>query len=305
MGLLNNIIDGASQSVQTVQELITQPKIDLNQPINHIGRKMDGLYELEDTNVVDLVNITKKFKTSKGDFTLFDNLNFSIPDFKGQGQFISIMGQSGSGKSQLLNLISGLSTPTSGDVNVFGEKLKHNHSIPMVFQQYSSFSWLNVIDNVSLPLKLKGVNKKDRYEKAMEIIKVVGLDGKEYQWTNSLSGGQQQRVAIARGLIASSQIILLDEATSALDIKMKRELQDTMLKIFYSSEIDPTFISVTHNIDEAVYLSNRVYIFAANPCRVHSVIDIDFGEKRTPEIRKSLKYVQYIQQIEEIMDSIN
>lgn len=115
----------------------------------------------------------------------------------------------------------------------------------------------------------------------------------------------QQRVAIARSLVYSSQIILLDEATSALYIKTKRELQDTMLNIFYNSKIDPTFISVTHNIDEAVYLSNRIYILQANPCKVHSIIDIDFGGKRNPEIRKSKKYVDYIQQIESIMDSLS
>lgn len=261
-------------------------------------------YDTEDTNIIDLINVTKKFKTDKGVFTLFDNLNFSIPDFKHQGQFISIMGQSGSGKSQLLNLISGLEHPTSGEVKIFGKQQKPNDAIPMVFQQYSSYPWLNVIDNVALPLKLRGVGKKERYEKAMEMIKTVGLEGKEYQWTNNLSGGQRQRVAIARCLTYSSQIILFDEASSALDIKTKREFQDTLLKIYYNSSVDPTILNVTHNIDEAVYLSNRVYIMQANPCKVHSVVDIDFGEKRTPEIRKTQKFSNYVQQIESIMDSI-
>lgn len=261
-------------------------------------------YECEDTNVIDLVNVTKTFKTDKGNFTLFDKLNFSIPDFKSQGQFISIMGASGSGKSQLLKLFSGLEHPTSGEIKIFGQKQKQNDSIPMVFQQYSSFPWLTVIDNVALPLKLRGVGRKERYERAMEIIKIVGLEGQENKWTSNLSGGQQQRVAIARSLVFSSQIILFDEASSALDIKTKREFQETLLKIYYASTVDPTIISVTHNVDEAVYLSNRIYIMQANPCRVHSVVDIDYGCQRTPEIRKSALYTQNVQKIESIMDSI-
>lgn len=300
--LLNNILGGA---VQTLQQTITQPPVDLSVPLNHVGRKMDGIYELEDTNVIDLINVTKKFKTDKGYFTLFDNLNFSIPDFKGHGQFISIMGQSGSGKSQLLNLISGLSNPTTGSVNVFGEPLKPKHSIPMVFQQYSSFNWLNVIDNVSLPLQLKGVGKKERYEKAMEIIKIVGLEGKEYQWTNSLSGGQQQRVAIARGLIASSQIILFDEISSGLDIATKNEIQDLILNIFYGSNLDPTFINVTHDINMAVYLSNRIYIMKRNPCEVVKTIDIDFKCVRDKNILDLPSYREHVKEIEMFMNNFN
>jgi NitT/TauT family transport system ATP-binding protein len=301
MGLFNKI---ATQLESTLMNPVAQT-VDLNEPLNHVSRKVDGIYEYNDIPVIELIDVTKKFKTGKGEFTLFENLNFTIPDFKNEGQFISILGQSGAGKSQLLKIFSGLEQPSSGNVKLFGKPQKTNDSIPMVFQQYSSFTWLNVIDNISLPLKLNGIHKKERYERAMEIIKIVGLQGHEYKWTSKLSGGQQQRVAIARSLVYSSQIILLDEATSALDIKTKRELQDTMLNIFYNAKIDPTFISVTHNIDEAVYLSNRIYILQANPCKVHSIIDIDFGGKRNPEIRKSKKYVDYIQQIESIMDSLS
>lgn len=296
MSVFSNIIDEASK-------LVTQKPIDTSIPLNNI-RRMDGFREVEDVNVIDLINVTKKFKTDKGEFTLFDNLNFSIPDFTHSGQFISIMGQSGSGKSQLLKIFSGLEHPTSGEVKIFGEKQKPNDSIPMIFQQYSSYPWMTVIENIELPLKLKGVGAKERRELAMDMIKTVGLSGHENKWTSKLSGGQQQRVAIARGLISSSQIILLDEATSALDIKMKRELQDTILNIFYNSKVDCTVINVTHNVDEAIYLSNRIYIMQANPCKVHSIIDIELGEKRDVNTRKTPKFTQYVQQIESIMDSI-
>lgn len=300
MSVFKKLLD---DTTKIIQESVVQQPIDLSVPLNNIKR-IDGLYEVEDANVIDLINVTKKFKTDKGEFTLFDNLNFSIPDFTRSGQFISIMGQSGSGKSQLLKMFSGLEHPTTGEVKLFGQPQKPNDSIPMIFQQYSSYPWLTVVENIELPLKLKGVGAKERRELAMDIIKTVGLLGHENKWTSKLSGGQQQRVAIARGLISSSQIILLDEATSALDIKMKRELQDTMLNIFYNSKVDATFISVTHNIDEAVYLSNRIYIMQSNPCKVHTIIDVDFPGNRTPEIRKTAKYVQYVQQIESIMDSM-
>lgn len=302
--MLGKATETVGNVVNTVTEQLTISPVDTTQPLNNIGRKMDGSYECEETNVIDLVNVTKKFKTDKGEFTLFENLNFSIPDFKGEGQFISIMGPSGGGKSQLLKLFSGLERPTSGEVKIFGKPQKPNDSIPMVFQQYSSYPWMSVVENIELPLKLKGVGSKERRELAMEMIKTVGLVGHENKWTCNLSGGQQQRVAIARGLIASSQIILLDEATSALDIKMKRELQDTMLDIYYNSKVDATFITVTHNLDEAIYLSNRIYIMASNPCRIHSVIDVNFDCKRTPAIRKTAKYTQYMQQIEDIMDKL-
>lgn len=262
-------------------------------------------YNCENVNVFDLKDVTKVFKTDKGDFTLFDKLNLTIPDFVNSGQFISIMGQSGSGKSQLLQLMSGLSKPTSGDIFMYGKKLKSNFYVPTVFQQYSSFPWLNIIDNVALPLKMQGVGEKERYEKAKRLLEIVGLNGQEDKWPSELSGGQQQRVAIARSLICGNQIIFMDEATSALDIKMKRELQDTVLDVFYKSEFDPTFVSVTHNIDEAVYLSNRIIILQANPCRIHKVIDIDFGKQRSHEIRQSQKYLDYVREIENIMNQIN
>lgn len=271
---------------------------------------MDGKFECEDVNVIDLININQSFKTENVEFKLFDNFNLSIKDFKNEGQFISIMGASGCGKSQLLKIISGLNKPTSGMVKIYGKDQTERDNIPMVFQQYSSYPWMSVLDNVALPLKMKGIPKNERYEQAMNMLKIVGLEGHENKWAQYpiLSGGQLQRVSLARNLVASSQILLLDEATGALDIKSKRDMQDTLLDVYYSSKVDPTIISVTHSIEEAVYLSNRIYILTANPCTIHSVIDVDFGpsyERRTSEVRKTKIFSDYVSQIEEIMDSIN
>lgn len=265
-------------------------------------------FEYEELDVINLVNLNQSFKTDKGKFVLFDNFSLDIKDFKGQGQFISIMGQSGCGKSQLLKIISGLNKPDSGVVKIYGKEQGENDSIPMVFQQYSAFPWMTVLDNVALPLKLRGIPKEERYEKAMRMLKIVGLEGHEYKWAKYpiLSGGQLQRVSLARNLVYSSQILLLDEATGALDIKSRRAMQDTLLDVYYNSELDPTIISVTHDILEAVYYSNRVYILTANPCKVHSIIDIDFGtEKRDKSIRDTEKFKDYVSQIEKIMNEIN
>lgn len=276
----------------------------------NIKSNFDGKFECEDVNVIDLININQSFETENGEFKLFDNFNLSIKDFKNEGQFISIMGASGCGKSQLLKIISGLNKPTSGIVKIYGKEQTDKDNIPMVFQQYSSYPWMTVLDNVALPLKMKGIPKKERYEQAKNMLKVVGLEGHEQKWAQYpiLSGGQLQRVSLARNLVASSQILLLDEATGALDIKSKRDMQDTLLDVYYSSHVDPTIISVTHSIEEAVYLSNRIYILTANPCTIHSIIDIDFGktyERRTGEVRKTKMFSDYVSSIEEIMDNIN
>lgn len=175
--------------------------------------------------------------------------------------------------------------------------------IPMVFQQYSSFPWMSVLDNVKLPLILRGVSDKEATERAMEMIKIVGLEGNETKWGQYpvLSGGQLQRVSMARALVADNKILLLDEATGALDIVMKREIQNTILDIYYNAKFDPTILNVTHSIEEAVYLSNRIYILAPNPCKVQAVIDVNFDGRRTDAIRQTAAFANYVKQVEQVM----
>jgi NitT/TauT family transport system ATP-binding protein len=270
-----------------------------------VSPRFDGLYETEETDIINLDDIHLSFNTAKGTFTLFDHFSLAIKDFKDQDQFISIMGQSGCGKTTILNIVAGLVRPNSGNVRIYGKEIGINDSVPMVFQHYSSYPWLNVIDNVALPLKLKGTDKRERYDKSMELLKLVGLEGHEHKWVNKLSGGQKQRVAIARALNTDSRILLLDEVTSGLDIKMKKELQDMLVKLCYDTpDTDRTFINVGHNIEENVYMSNRIYILTANPCAIHQVIDVDFGSERTPEIRKSKIFHDYVDEIDNIMNRI-
>ncbi|MDR0872717.1 MAG: ATP-binding cassette domain-containing protein [Prevotellaceae bacterium] len=277
----------------------------VSSPVNTQHSPMDNAYAVEDTDVINLENINLAFDTKKGEkHVIFDNFNLSIKDFRHEKQFISLMGQSGCGKSTILNMIAGLAKPNSGTVKVYGKEIGQNESVPMIFQHYSSFPWLTVLDNVALPLKLKGISEEERYEKSMALLKLVGLNGHEKKWTNKLSGGQKQRVAIARALNCGSKILLLDEATSGLDIKMKKELQDTLVRVCYDTpDVDYTYINVGHNIEENVYLSNRIYILTANPCRIHKVLDIVF-DKRTPDIRKTPQFHHYVDEINSIMNEI-
>lgn len=259
-------------------------------------------------DVFTLENINLSFQTANGVFKLFDNFNLSIEDLPGTGQFFSILGASGSGKSQILKLISGLNKPDSGVIKFYGKEIGPDHYIPMVFQQYSSFPWMTVLENVALPLVMQGVDKEEANKRAIEMLKVVGLEDQKEKWAQypTLSGGQLQRVSLARNLVCKSQILLLDEATGALDIFAKRDMQKALLDIFYNSALDPTVINVTHDISEAVFLSNRIYILRANPCSVYRMVDIDFGsEKRTDEIRNTKRFADYVSLVEKLMDEVN
>lgn len=176
----------------------------------------------------------------------------------------------------------------------------------MVFQQYSSFHWISVIENVALPLILKGVNKTEAFDRAEETIKIVGLAGQEQKWARHplLSGGQLQRVAIARSIVANPQILLLDEPFSGLDIKNKTELQNVLLDLFYSDKVDVTFILVTHDIREAVYLSNRLYVMKNNPGEMYKQFNINFGGRRNRDTKFTPEYINLTKQVEDVFHEL-
>lgn len=261
--------------------------------------------------VLTLTGFRQIFNEGKpGEYRLFDNFNLEIPDFPGKGQMVSIMGGSGCGKSQLLRVISGLSEVQEGEVKVYGKSLSEFGNIPMVFQTYSNYEWMTVLDNVALPMVLKGIPKEEARKKALELLKMVGLrdHAEKYAKAPNLSGGQLQRVSIARSLATESQIILFDEATGALDIKMKREVQDIFLRIFYDSPLDLTILNVTHSVEEAVYLSNRVIILKPQPCTVWKTIDIHYpGEETRPRgswVTETPEYMRYIKEVTEALDEV-
>lgn len=265
---------------------------------------MSDIYE--DLDVINLKNIRQVYKTDKTENVLFDNFNFNIKDIKGEGQFISLLGKSGCGKSTILRYIAGLQKPTSGEIKIYGKEKTDSDRIPMIFQQYSSFPWMSVMENVSLPLILQKVNKTEAFDMAEEMIKIVGLVGHENKWARYplLSGGQLQRVAIARSLVANPKILLLDEPFSALDIKNRNELQNVLLNLFRNDKIDITFMLVTHDIREAVYLSNRLYIMKTNPAEIFKEFSINLGTNRDQSVKYTQEYINYVQAIEKDFNTL-
>lgn len=209
--------------------------------------------------------------------------------------------------STLLRYIAGLQTPTSGEILLNGNPLTEKEHIPMVFQQYSSFPWYSVLENIALPLILNKTPKKEARERAMEMIKIVGLEGHENKYAKYplLSGGQLQRVAIARNLVANSSILLMDEPFGALDIVTRRSMQVFLRKIFQdNNKIDPTVILVTHDIREAIFLSTDIFILDANPANVRCHIEVDLPDVRDIHLKRESKFLEYVNFIEDFMEKL-
>ncbi len=204
-----------------------------------------------------------------GAFTAVRDISFSIRDAPNHGEFITIIGPSGCGKSTLLNLIAGFIKPTEGEVLVRGEPvLGPGRERGMIFQQYSSFPHLTVLQNVMFGLEINKieVDRAARKGRAEAIIKQVELTDHMHKYPHQLSGGQQQRVAIARSLVMEPQILLMDEPFSALDEPTRLEMQDLIVHLWH--RIQPTIFCVTHNVTEAVYLGERVWIFTHAPGQI-------------------------------------
>jgi NitT/TauT family transport system ATP-binding protein len=183
------------------------------------------------------------------------------------GEFVSLIGPTGCGKTTLLRIVAGLETPTSGDISLDGLPVDDLHRIStLVFQQYSLFPWYNVLENIAFPMEMKRVSKSDRVHKARELIELVGLLGFEKAQPYELSGGMQQRVAIARALAYDPEVLLMDEPFGALDERTRHRLQGVLLDIWEKKR--KTILFVTHNIDEAIYLADRIVMMATEPGKI-------------------------------------
>jgi len=263
----------------------------------------DGKYAGQ--NIIDLIDITQEYDDGK--VKVFDKLKMEIKDINNKGQFITIMGASGCGKSTILRYISGLQKPSSGKILFHGKELTEKDHIPMVFQQYSSFPWKTVLENVMLPLNMIGIPEEETKKRALSMLKVVGLNGHENKWAQYplLSGGQLQRVAIARNLVANPNVLLMDEPFGALDILTRRQMQVFMRKIFEdNNDLDPTIILVTHDIREAVFLSTNIIILGDSPVRVKNIIDVDLPDVRDMYLKRHPKFLEYVNMIEDIMENL-
>lgn len=212
-----------------------------------------------------------------------------------EGEFLSILGPSGCGKSTFLNILAGLANKTGGTLEVDGKPLKGiNRNQGVVFQGYALLPWRTVLDNVAVGLEIRGVGKAERLEKARQYIDLVGLSGFASRYPHELSGGMRQRVAIARSLVYEPDVLLMDEPFAALDAQTRESLQDELLRIWDLHK--KTIVFITHSLDEAIFLSDRVAVMTPRPGRIKEIIDINLERPRLPQLRNSHAFVQLRQQ---------
>ena len=225
---------------------------------------------------LELRNVTKTFKTEEGELTALENINLAIKP----SEFLCIIGPSGCGKSTLLRLIAGLDDPSSGEILLDGKELRGpSQDRGMVFQEYSLFPWRTVLKNVTFGLEIQGIDKQEQYKIAEEYIELVGLKGFEKRYPYELSGGMKQRVAIARALATEPAILLMDEPFGSVDAQTRNILQEELLEIWKRTK--KTILFVTHSVDEAVYLADRVAVVSSRPGCLVKCAKIDIPRPRT------------------------
>jgi NitT/TauT family transport system ATP-binding protein len=234
---------------------------------------------------ITVSKVSRSFLAADGSRTdALENINFEIEDAYSRegrdiGEFRVLLGPSGCGKSTLLRLIAGLDQADTGEILV-NEKLVHGPGKDrgMVFQKYTSFPWLTVAGNIAYGLKINGVSEKQRKETVAQLVQDIGLSGFENAYPETLSGGMQQRVAIARTLALRPSVILMDEPFGALDAQTRSEMQQLLLKVW--DETASTILFVTHDVDEAVYLADRVFVMSAHPGTIIEDVQVPFDRPR-------------------------
>ncbi len=234
-------------------------------------------------------HVAKQFATPEGTVVAVDDVSFTVRP----GEFLSVIGPSGCGKSTLFNIIGGLQGEYDGQVSVGSTVVAGPHSsIGMVFQEESAFPWRTVLENVAFPLEITGVAKPERLERARHFVGLVGLAGFERSYPSELSGGMRQRVAIARTLVSEPRILLMDEPFAALDEQTRLLLGDKVLQIQQS--LAQTTLLITHNLTEAVQLSDRVLVMTYRPGRVKRMVDIALPRPRTSEVVGSDEFGHFV-----------
>jgi NitT/TauT family transport system ATP-binding protein len=250
-------------------------------------------------NLLNLDHITQTFPRGDGrDLTVIQDVSLSLKE----GEIVGLLGKSGSGKSTLLRIIAGLITPSAGNVAFSGKPMSQEAlGIAMVFQTFALFPWLTVLENVELGLEALGVPEKEMRRRALEAIDLIGLDGYESAYPRELSGGMKQRVGFARALVVNPAILLMDEPFSALDVLTAETLKTDFLDLWVEKKMPlKSVLLVTHNIEEAVLMSDRILIFASNPGHIAAEIKVDL---RYPRDRQSAQFTAMVEQIYTLMTS--
>jgi NitT/TauT family transport system ATP-binding protein len=240
---------------------------------------------------ITVKNVNRAFASPKGErIDALENINFEIEDAYSKegrdiGEFRVLLGPSGCGKSTLLRLIAGLDHPDSGDILVNDQPVHGpGKDRGMVFQKYTSFPWLSVADNIGYGLKINGVGPEKRKETVAQLVQAVGLSGFENSYPETLSGGMQQRVAIARTLALRPSVILMDEPFGALDAQTRGEMQQLLLRVW--DETASTILFVTHDVEEAIFLADRIFIMSAHPGTIVEDVQVPFDRPRDLNLKQ-------------------
>jgi ABC-type nitrate/sulfonate/bicarbonate transport system ATPase subunit len=244
---------------------------------------------------VSLHNVGRTFLGREGEkIEALQDVSFDVedvcsPEGKEMGEFRVLLGPSGCGKSTILRLIAGLDFPDKGDVLVDGQQVKGpGRHRGMVFQKYTSFPWLSVAENIAYGMRINNAPPAEVKQTVARLIEAVGLKGFEKSYPDKLSGGMQQRVAIARTLAVRPEVILMDEPFGALDAQTRSEMQQLLLQIW--DETACTVLFVTHDVEEAIYLADRIFILSARPGTIAEDVPVPFSRPRDPAVKQTQKF---------------
>lgn len=245
-------------------------------------------------NGISISGVGKRFTNVQGETVVaLSNINLEVPT----GSFISLIGPSGCGKSTLLRLVAGLITPEDGTLTLDGQKIeKPGSDRGFMFQQHMLFPWLTIRDNIAFSLKAQGIYKETS-DRIGEFIELVGLKGFDNYYPHQLSGGMCQRASLARAIVSHPKVLLLDEPLGALDAFTRMNMQDELLRIW--EERNMTMIMVTHDVDEAIYLSDRIVVMSPRPGRITKIVDVGFSR---PRARSSSEFLQYRAEVLRLLD---
>jgi len=240
-----------------------------------------------------IVSVRNVHKTYPGGVEALNNISLDFPE----GKLTTLLGPSGCGKTTLLKIIAGLLPASSGDVLVEGKPVTGpGPERAFVFQDFALMPWANILRNVAFGLELRGVSRSERESVAERYIERVGLKGFEKKYPHELSGGMRQRVGLGRALAVNAKVLLMDEPFSAVDEQTRRRFQEEMLELLANER--KTFIFVTHSIEEAVYVSDRIVLLHRRPSRVHSIIEPNIARDVDPEkIRRQPEYLDAVESI--------
>jgi NitT/TauT family transport system ATP-binding protein len=248
---------------------------------------------------LELIGLSKTYlgKSPGESVQVLEDLHLRVEN----GQFISIVGPSGCGKTTLLRIIAGLEKASQGKVLLNGKELRAgSDEIGLVFQEYALFPWRTTLQNIEMGLEIRGVAKEERRLAAMEYIKTFDLDGFGNRYPKELSGGMKQRVAIARTLILNPRVVLMDEPFGSLDSQTRNSLQEFLLRVWEKRR--DTILFVTHNVDEAVFMSDQILILSRRPARITQIMEVNLTRPRDRtsqecnQIRKDILHVLSVEQ---------